>query len=134
MVRADGAPERYSVTPAYSLNPDLEPVVAFFADVGDSPDVAARKADDVQQQLGRHHPHAIFVAHLTEEININQAYFEALRPFLTTDSAGEAFVTLLFSWLGPANGTDTQALLELMQALEQLLYLFQEKLDLSVQS
>ncbi|MGH9908142.1 MAG: neuraminidase-like domain-containing protein, partial [Pyrinomonadaceae bacterium] len=134
LVRTDEAQERYSVTSAYSLNPDLEPVVAFFVSAGDSPDAAAGKADDVQQQLGRHHPHAIFVAHLTEEFNINQAYLEALRPFLTTDPADEAFITLLFSWLEPADETDTQALLELMRALEQLLYLFQGKLDLSAQS
>jgi hypothetical protein len=134
VARVDEGQERYRLTPAYGRNPDIDPVVAFFINAGDSSDVAKKKGDGIRQKLNGHHPHTILIGHLTEQFNINQAYFEALQPFLTIDSAGATFITLLFTWLEPANETSTQVLLDLMQALERLVYLFQEKLELSAHS
>jgi hypothetical protein len=142
-------PERYRLAPTYGLTPDFGPVVAFFIDAGDDPEIADKKAGAIQDRLHRHHPHTLLVARLTEHFNINQDYFEALRPFLATDPSSEAFVNQLFYWLNkpafreirvavrrrpPGDGSDPQGLLALMQALERLLYLFQERLDLPVDS
>ena len=134
VARIDESQERYKLTPEYGLNPDIAPLVAFLINAGDSSEAAEKKGDGIRQKLNRHHPHTIFIGRLTEQFNINQAYFEALQPFLTINPAGEAFVTLLFDWLKPGNETSTQVLLDLMQALERLVYLFQEKLELSAPS
>jgi hypothetical protein len=71
---------------------------------------------------------------LPEHFNINQAYLSALQPFLSVRSTDLTFIASLFDWIEQTDIPDTHTLLDLTQEVNRVLYLFQEKLNLSVES
>ena len=131
---ADAAVQQtFSIAPAYGLTPDFDTLTTLFQDEGNGRMAALvqEKAAAIRDLLNAHHPETLFVNHLTQQFNINQAYLKALSPLLSTNLSEDDFVSLLFALCQPDEENDPGPVSLLIEELRRLLFLFQEKTDFS---
>ncbi len=126
--------EQYALITAYGLSPNFDAIAEFFTTLGNTAEVAQQKADDLQELLDCYHPRTLLIARLSEQFNINQAYFEALIPFFSTNPSDATFVSQLFAWIGALLNRSMKSLFKLVQELERRVYLFKEQLNLPAES
>ena len=125
--------QTFSIAPAYGLVPDFDTLTTLFQDEGNGRMAALvqKKAAAIRDLLNANHPQTLFVNHLTQQFNINQAYLKALSPLLSTNLSDDDFVSLLFALSQDGEESDPGPVSLLVEDLRRLLFLFQEKTDFS---